>query len=111
MKFFSVRTLIFTNLFLELLLLGMFLYRKYWIFLIVLCVFMLLYHIKRFNRFFYIEFEPLIVIGQTKIDLSSCSKKNIPDNLGWLFHVVVFIVLLTLIIATFGGALCQDAIL
>jgi hypothetical protein len=74
MKLFA-RTLILTNLFLELLLLSMFLYHKYWVFLIILCFFMLFYHIKRFNRLFHIEFEPFIVIGQTKIDLSSYSKK------------------------------------
>jgi hypothetical protein len=73
MKSFAVRFFILTNLFLELLLFGMLLYRRCWMLFIILCVFMLVYHVKRFNRFLYIEYKPFIVIGQTKIDLSSIS--------------------------------------
>ncbi len=110
MKLFSVRTLILTNLFLELLLSGMFLYSKYWIFLIVLCVFMFLYHIKRFNRFLYAEFELFIVPGTTEIDLGSDRRKYAPYELGRLFHVTTFIILLTLTIAIFFGLYCGETI-
>ena len=110
MKLLNVRTLIFTNLFLEILMIGMFLYGKHWIFLIVLCVFMLLYHIKRFNRFLYTEFEFFIVLGTTKIDLDSGRSKYVPYELSWLFHAITFIVLLTLTIAILWGLYCGQTL-